>query len=72
MVDIDISLEALLGLAQIALVVIAVDAVSAAYLDFSFLTGFLRDFAYAGGAVGAVDQVYWLATDRLPKLANMY
>lgn len=65
------ALQSLLGLAQIALAVIALDAVSAAYLDFSFLTGFLRDFAYAGGLVGAIDQVYWLATERLPEIAAM-
>lgn len=65
------ALESLLGLAQIALAVIALDAVSAAYLDFTFLTGFLRDFAYTGGLIGAIDQVYWLATDRLPEIAGM-
>lgn len=71
MTDIDMILSSLLGLAQLALAVIAIDAVLAAYLDFSFLTGVIRDIAYAGGAVGVVDQLYWLATERLPELLNM-
>jgi len=65
-------LQGLLALAQIAIAVVAADAVLGFYLDASFLSGFLKSFAYAGAAVGTVDQVYWLVTSRLPELSKMY
>jgi hypothetical protein len=71
MTDLDMALSDLLGLAQLALAVIAVDAVLANFLDFSFLTGVIRQIAYAGGAIGLIDHVVWLLTERIPKLLDM-
>lgn len=71
MEDIDMAFQSLLALAQIALAVIAVDAVSRYFLDFNFLTGILKQVAYAGALVGAIDQVAWLVTERIPKLLEM-
>lgn len=62
----------LLALSQLALPVVGADAILSAYLDMGFLSGMLRDFAYLGGAVGVVDAVYWLVTDRIPKVVEMY
>jgi hypothetical protein len=64
--------QGLLALAQIAIAVVATDAVLGFYLDMAFLSGFLKSFAYAGAAVGTVDQVYWLISSRLPELSEMY
>lgn len=72
MANIEAFIQGLLALAQIAIAVVAADAVLGFYLDMSFLSGFLKNFAYAGAAVGTVDQVYWLATSRLPELGEMY
>lgn len=58
----------LLGLAQIALAVVAADAVLQAYFDLGFLEGLVRDITYFGGLVGLIDQLYWLFTSRIPKL----
>lgn len=71
MADLDMTLNSLLYLAQLALAIIAIDAVLATYLDFSFLTGIIRDITYLGGAVGVLDQLYWLFTQRLPELLDM-
>lgn len=71
MADIDMAIQGLLALAQIALAVIAVDAVSGYFLDFNFLTGILKQVAYAGGLVGAFDQLAWLVTERLPNILDM-
>lgn len=72
MTDFDMALQALLGLAQIALAVIGLDAVLGYFFDAAFLTGILKQFAYTGGLIGTIDQAYWLATERLPKLLDMY
>jgi hypothetical protein len=62
----------LLVLAQLALPVVGADAILSAYLDMGFLSGVLRDFAYLGGAVGILDTLYWVVTDRVPALVDMY
>ena len=72
MTDIDMVLESLLTLAQLALAIVGIDAITTAFLDFTFLTGVIRQIAYAGGAVGVLDQLAWLATERVPKLLDMY
>jgi len=72
MADIDKVLQGLLALAQISIAVVVPDVLLSFYFDAGFLSGFLKDFAYAGAAVGTIDQVYWLFKSRLPKLAEMY
>lgn len=68
MADLETVLDYLLFLAQVAIAVVALDAVLGFYLDSAFLSGFLKDFAYAGAAVGFLDQVYWLVTSRVEEL----
>jgi hypothetical protein len=68
MADIETVLDYLLFLAQIAIAVVALDAVLGFYMDLSFLSGFLKNFAYLGAAVGFLDQVYWLVTSRIEEL----
>lgn len=72
MVKLEAVLLSLLALAQIAIAVVATDVVLGFYADASFLSGFLKNFAYVGALIGIVDQVYWLVSSRLPKVADMY
>lgn len=74
MADIEEGVQGLLGLAQLGLVVIGMDVSIAAFTGYSFLSatpGFFQDFTYAGGFVGALDNLYWLATDKLPDVFGM-
>lgn len=70
MTDLESAVGSLLALAQLALAVIAVDAVLGYWMDMAFLSGGIKHFAYAGGLVGVLDQLYWLVTERIPKLMD--
>ncbi len=73
MVDLDYVFGVLLALAQLALPVIAIDAVLAYYTDISLLMGptsILRQVTFFGGMIGVVDQLDWLVTERIPDLMD--
>lgn len=71
MPDIDMALQSLLGLAQLAIGIVVIDALLGFYLDMSFLSGGLKQFAYLGGAVGVIDHYLWYFTERIPNLVEM-
>jgi len=68
MADFEYVAGVLLLLAQLALPVIAIDAVLGYFFSLELLSGLLRQVTYLGGLVGVADQLYWLATDRVPAL----
>ena len=68
MADPDYLAGVLLLLTQLALPVIAIDAVLGHFFSLELLSGLLRQVTYVGGLVGVADQLYWLATDRVPAL----
>lgn len=68
------AVKGLLGLSQLGLVVIGMDVSIAAFTGFSFLgqtPGLFQDFTYLGGFIGALDNLYWLATERIPEVIGM-
>lgn len=71
MSDLKAGVMSLLGLAQTGLVVVGMDVSIAAFTGFSFLgqtPELFQNFTYFGGFIGALDNLYWLVTERVPKI----
>lgn len=71
MAEIDTALQSLLALAQLAVGIVLIDSLSGYFLDFNFLSGFIKQFAYIGGLVGIIDHYAWYFTERIPNLLEM-
>jgi len=67
MTDVEMAVAVLLRLAAVGLVVVGLDATLRFFLGSGFLSqgpGFLEAFAYAGAAVGLVDNLFWAVTGK--------